>query len=99
MIKHTFELHSDQIWQTHYQRYEERLKQLDQHPQALIDFLAQLKSTRLGLRFENLLWFWLLDDEYHRYQLLGHSIQKIVGSVTLGELDFVILNKDTQEIE
>ena len=99
VIKHTFELHSDQIWQTHYQRYEERLKQLDQHPQALIDFLAQLKSTRLGLRFENLLWFWLLDDEYHPYQLLGHSIQKIAGSVTLGELDFVILNKDTQEIE
>ena len=98
-IKYTFELHSDQIWQTHYERYEERLKQLDQHPQALIDFLAQLKSTRLGLRFENLLWFWLLDDEYHPYQLLGHSIQKIAGSVTLGELDFVILNKDTQEIE
>ncbi|QHH94260.1 DUF1853 family protein [Acinetobacter proteolyticus] len=98
-VKHHFELHSDLIWQGHYQRYEPRLKQLDQQPQALIDFLAQLKSTRLGLRFENLLWFWLLDDDYHPYQLLGHSIQKIAGAVTLGELDFVVFNQQTAEVE
>ncbi|ENX20069.1 hypothetical protein F892_02992 [Acinetobacter vivianii] len=98
-IKNHFELHPDQKWQTHYQNYESRLKQLDQQPQQLIDFLAQLKSTRLGLRFENLLWFWLLDDDYHPYQLLGHSIQKIAGAITLGELDFVLLNQETQEVE
>lgn len=98
-VKHHFELHHDSIWHTHYQNYEQRLKQLDQQPQPLIDFLAQLKSTRLGLRFENLLWFWLLDDDYHPYQLLGHSIQKIAGAVTLGELDFVVLNTQTNEIE
>ncbi|NIE97310.1 DUF1853 family protein [Acinetobacter sp. Tr-809] len=98
-VKHNFEFHHDSKWQNYYQNYEQRLKQLDQQPQALIDFLAQLKSTRLGLRFENLLWFWLLDDEYHPYQLLGHSIQKIAGAVTLGELDFVVLNRQTQEVE
>jgi hypothetical protein len=98
-VQHHFELHSDTIWQGHYQRYEQRLKQLDQHPQALIDFLAQLKSTRLGLLFENLIWFWLLDDDYHTYQLLGHSIQKIAGAVTLGELDFVVFNQQTAEVE
>lgn len=98
-IKNHFELHPDQKWQTHYQNYESRLKQLDQQPQPLIDFLAQLKSTRLGLRFENLLWFWLLEDDYHPYQLLGHSIQKIAGAITLGELDFVVLNQETQEVE
>ncbi|NNP67786.1 DUF1853 family protein [Acinetobacter sp. Ac_5812] len=98
-VKHHFELHHDSIWHTHYQNYEQRLKQLDQQPQPLIDFLAQLKSTRLGLRFENLLWFWLLDDDYHPYQLLGHSIQKIAGAVTLGELDFVVLHTRTNEIE
>lgn len=98
-IKNHFELHPDQKWQTHYQNYESRLKQLDQQPQPLIDFLAQLKSTRLGLRFENLLWFWLLDDDYHPYQLLGHSIQKIAGAITLGELDFVVLNQETQQVE
>lgn len=98
-IKNHFELHPDQKWQTHYQNYESRLKQLDQQPQPLIDFLAQLKSTRLGLRFENLLWFWLLDDDHHPYRLLGHSIQKIAGAITLGELDFVVLNRETQEVE
>lgn len=98
-IKNHFELHPDQKWQTHYQNYESRLKQLDQQPQPLIDFLAQLKSTRLGLRFENLLWFWLLEDDYHPYQLLGHSIQKIAGAITLGELDFVVLNQETQQVE
>ncbi|MGE8644946.1 DUF1853 family protein [Acinetobacter vivianii] len=98
-IKNHFELHPDQKWQTHYQNYESRLKQLDQQPQPLIDFLAQLKSTRLGLRFENLLWFWLLDDDHHPYRLLGHSIQKIAGAITLGELDFVVLNQETQEVE
>ncbi|MCH7314757.1 DUF1853 family protein [Acinetobacter sp. ANC 3882] len=98
-VKHHFELHHDSIWHSHYQNYEQRLKQLDQQPQPLMDFLAQLKSTRLGLRFENLLWFWLQDDAYHPYQLLGHSIQKIAGAVTLGELDFVVLNTQTDEVE
>lgn len=98
-IENYFELHSNTVWQEHYQAYEVRLQQLDQQPQPLIDFMARLKSTRLGLRFEYLLWFWLEDDNYHPYQLLGHSIQKIAGAVTLGELDFLLLNKQTQEIE
>lgn len=98
-VKNHFELHSDQHWQTYYHHYETRLKQLDRFPQPLIDFLAQLKSTRLGLRFEHLLWFWLLEHDYHPYQLLGHSIQKIAGARTLGELDFVLLNQETQQVE
>ena len=65
-----------------------RLKQLDEAPEPLLQFMSRLKSTRLGLRFENLLWFWLQEDQYHPYQLLGHSIQKIDGAKTLGELDF-----------
>ncbi|MCH7336706.1 DUF1853 family protein [Acinetobacter sp. NIPH 2699] len=98
-LKNKFSIHDDHTWQRLYRQYEPRLQQLDQQPQPLIDFLARLKSTRLGLRFENLLWFWLQDEDYHPYQLIGHSIQKIAGAVTLGELDFVLLNKQTQEIE
>lgn len=98
-LKNIFSVHNDQTWQTLYQQYEPRLKQLDQQPQPLLDFLARLKSSRLGLRFENLLWFWLLDDAYHPYQLLGHSIQKISGAITLGEIDFLVLNQQTQEVE
>ena len=98
-IQHSFELHGHDIWQNLYYLYESRLQQLDEYPQPLLDFLARLKSTRLGLRFEHLLWFWLQDDAYHPYQLLGHSLQMIDGAKTLGELDFVLFNQQTQQIE
>lgn len=98
-LKHAFQLHSNDTWNTHFQNYRSRLLYLDQHPQALILFVQQLKSTRLGLRFEMFIWFWLLDKDYHPYQLLGHSIQKIAGAKTLGELDFVVLNTERQKIE
>lgn len=98
-IQHTFELHDNDFWQQHYHNYQPRLIALDRDPQPLLDFLQQLKSTRLGLRFEMLMWFWLLDREYHPYELIGHSIQKIEGSRTLGELDFVLLNSETKTVE
>ncbi|MDH2635853.1 DUF1853 family protein [Acinetobacter nosocomialis] len=98
-IRHSFQLHSDQTWKQHFQNYLPRLHQLDETPEPLLQFMSRLKSTRLGLRFENLLWFWLQEDQYHSYQLLGHSIQKIEGARTLGELDFLILNKETQQVE
>lgn len=98
-IRHSFQLHSDQTWKQHFQNYLPRLYQLDETPEPLLQFMSRLKSTRLGLRFENLLWFWLQEDQYHSYQLLGHSIQKIEGARTLGELDFLILNKETQQVE
>ena len=99
VLKYSFALHSDAHWQHLYALYQPRLLQLDQQPQPLIDFLARLKSTRLGLRFEHLLCFWLQDEGYHPYQLLGHSIQKIAGSTTLGELDFLLFNQHTQQVE
>ena len=99
ILKHHFSLHSNTFWQHQFEQYLPRLKQLDQNPEPLFAFLNQLKSTRLGLRFEYLLWFWLLDHNYHFYQLLGHSIQKIDGAKTLGELDFVLLNTQTNQIE
>ena len=82
-LEHAFDLHPDQMWQQHLENYHPRLLELDQNPQALENFVAQLKSTRLGLRFEMLIWFWLLDKGYHPYTLLGHSIQKIDGPKTL----------------
>ena len=97
--QHTFELHSNDFWKDLYLRYIPRLKFLDQHPEELITFIQQLKSTRLGLRFEYLMWFWLQDAAYHHYQLIGHSIQIIDGKNTLGELDFLLINTQTQEVE
>lgn len=98
-VLHSFQLHEDCIWQQHFLDYLPRLKQLDQQPKPLLDFVAMLKSTRLGLRFEMLVWFWLLDDAYHPYQLLGHSIQMIDGPRTIGELDFLIFNRDLKRVE
>ena len=99
VLKHAFQFHPDAVWHGHFQNYHSRLLYLDQHPQALERFLHQLKSTRLGLRFEMFIWFWLLDQDYHHYQLLGHSIQKIAGPRTLGELDFLLFNTETGVIE
>ena len=98
-IQHAFEFHSDTFWQQHYHAYQSRLAYLDSHPEAVYDFLNQLKSTRLGLRFEMLMWFWLRDRDYHPFELLGHSIQIIDGAKTVGELDFLLRNHDTQQVE
>lgn len=101
-IQHAFEIHPTELWQKYYQQYQERLIELDQNPAPLLQFLAQLKSTRLGLRFEMLIWFWLQDNpeqRYHPYEVIGHSLQQIEGAKTLGELDFLLLNHQTQRIE
>ncbi|MEB3754856.1 DUF1853 family protein [Acinetobacter sp. MD2(2019)] len=101
-IKFAFHLHDASFWQNCYVNYSARLKALDKNPEALIHFFTQIKSTRLGIRFETLLWFWLQDNpnqQYHPYQLLRHSLQKIDGAKTLGELDFLLFNTDTQQVE
>ncbi|MGE8541638.1 MAG: DUF1853 family protein [Acinetobacter sp.] len=98
-ITHAFQFHNDDVWRKHLTHYWPRLQYLDQHPDELLQFLQKLKSTRLGLRFEMFIWFWLLEQQYHPYELLGHSIQKIDGARTVGELDFVLKNTETNEIE
>lgn len=98
-IYHAFSFHTNEDWYEYYDQYKTRLNELDQNPTPLLDFLSQLKSTRLGLRFEMFLWFWLLDEDYHHFKVLGHSVQQILGSKTLGELDFVVLNKKNDRIE
>ncbi len=96
---YVFDWHSDAIWQQHFQTYLPRLRQLDRQPGVLHTFLQQCKSTRLGLRFEQLLWFWLQDTAFHPYELIGHRLQQRQGKQTLGELDFLIKNHDTAQIE
>lgn len=97
--KKNISLDSDHQWLSYYHAYEKRLRELDTHPQALNDFLNKIKSTRLGLRFEALLWFWLADPENHFFELLGHSIQSHFKGKTLGEIDFLIRHHQTQVIE
>lgn len=94
-----FDWHSDDFWIQHYKHYLPRLRALDQHPEPLVQFFSSLKSTRLGLRFEYLIWFWLQDSAYHHFDVLAHSLQVIEGKNTLGELDFLLFNQSTQQIE
>lgn len=98
-IEHPFQLHSNHQWVQFYQTYQPRLRQLDQDPTELLQFMQRLKSTRLGLRFEYLMWFWLQDQAHHDLQLLAHGLQIIEGHHTLGELDFLVRNPITRQVE
>ena len=93
------QFHDDTFWREIYECYQPRLKALDQHPAPLYEFVQQIKSTRLGLRFEALLWFWLADPYNQHFELLGHSIQHRHDGKTLGEMDFVVRNRADQAIE
>lgn len=99
VIQQPFQLHAHNLWQEYFDLYQPRLNFLDQHPNELENFLNQLKSTRLGLRFEMFVWFWLREHQYHPYHLLGHSIQQISGPRTLGEIDFLLQNTESNQVE
>jgi len=89
------------FWQGLYQRYLPRLQALDLDPTPLEQLLAALPSSRLGIRFEALLSFWLKDDsgDWHDFQLLAQNIQLKDEKRTIGEVDFIIQNKITGDIE
>ncbi|HIO92120.1 MAG TPA: DUF1853 family protein [Leucothrix mucor] len=65
-----------------------RLYQLDKNPQALVKHLDNLKTKRLGLRFEALLAFWL--EISPNYEVILQNKQLITTEKTLGEIDFII---------
>ncbi len=75
------------------------LDNLDKQPQPLIDWLAQTNDRRLGRRFEDLLAFWLSWPDNQHYQLLlrNHALRN--AERTLGEIDFLVRNKQSQAIE
>lgn len=98
-LNRAIDLPSAEFWQTQFQHYLTRLKQLDQNPFELEQHLLSARSSRLGIRFEHLLTFWLLDDQYHCYTLIGQSIKRMDGTRTLGELDFLLRNRTTGQIE
>lgn len=93
------DLPDQQFWLKHFQHYLPRLTMLDNNPAPLEQYLHTLRSTRLGIRFESLLGFWLQDSHYHSYQLLGQSIKRMDGKRTLGELDFLVLNQQNNQVE
>jgi len=89
----------DDFWQQQYLAYIPKLKQLDLNPQPLEDFLAQHKNHRLGYYFEYLLLFWLQDRDFHYFELIQHRATLFDGKITIGELDYLVKNHQTGQIE
>lgn len=89
----------DDFWQQQYLAYIPKLRQLDLNPQPLEDFLAQHKNHRLGYYFEYLLLFWLQDRDFHCFELIKHRATLFDGKITIGELDYLVKNHQTGQIE
>ncbi|MFO1391848.1 MAG: DUF1853 family protein [Agitococcus sp.] len=89
----------DDFWSTQYLAYIPKLLQLDCNPQPLEFFLARHNNHRLGYYFEYLLQFWLQDRDFHYFELIKHRATLFDGKTTVGELDFLVKNHQTGQIE
>ncbi len=77
---------------------------LDENPAPLLKHFDQLKSGRLGLRFEHFIAYWIKISP--NYKLITQNLQIIMpiedphkkGNHTHGELDFIIRNTRTNKI-
>ena len=101
----TVTLHSAAFWQQQFINYQHRLETLDTTKayRDLSRFLMNRPSPyRLGFHFEGLLHFWLMDGferGCHPFEVLAHNVQLYRGKQTTGELDYILRNHDTGEIE
>lgn len=68
------------------------LQALDQQPKPLLDHLAQLKSTRLGIYYEALWHFYFAN--HPQWKLLQHNLQIDRAGITLGAFDFLCQHGD-----
>ncbi|MEE9309856.1 MAG: DUF1853 family protein [Cocleimonas sp.] len=76
---------------------------LDKDPSPLIKHFEQLKSGRLGLRFEHFIAYWIIISP--NYELITQNLQIIMpiedphkkGNHTHGELDFIIRDTRTDK--
>ena len=72
------------------------LNALDDDPAELDNLLAGQKDRRLGKYFETLWYFWL--SHHPRYQIIENNLQVIIDGETLGEIDFIVLDKKTKQV-
>lgn len=72
------------------------LEQLDHDPAILAQYLASMKSKALGHRFEALVAFWLKISP--RFELIDKNLQIQGEGRTLGELDFIIRDRQSDAL-
>ena len=98
-------VHSAHFWQQQFERYQQRLEELDttNDYQALTRYLLKRPSpNRLGFHFEGLLSFWLEDGfarNLHPYETLANNVQLYNGKQTTGELDLILYNHEEKLTE
>lgn len=81
---------TDAWFRNQYNEYEDHLTWLDKHPNLLMEHIGQ-RHRRLGHYAESLIAYWLATN--HRYQLIAQNLRIQVEGKTLGELDFVVLDR------
>lgn len=74
------------------------LAALERHPAPLHDVLAK-RPGRLGTYFETLLAFWLGWPGNPLYRLVGHNLPVRSRNRTLGELDFLVEDRASGELQ
>ena len=78
------------------------LQKIDGNPSALNEHLAEQRSTRLGIYYEQLLSFYFKYYEINgerRFDLLAKNHQVNADKRTLGEFDFIVFDRNTQCIQ
>lgn len=65
------------------------LRDLDEHPAPLNDWMDGARDRRLGALFERLLCFWL-ESGPSPWRMVCNSLQVIDEKRTLGEMDFIL---------
>lgn len=82
-----------------YQASRHWLEALDRDPSLLIAMLAQRGDPRLGSYFEALLAFWLMWEDNPLYRLVGRNLAVRAKNITLGELDFLVEERQSGELQ
>jgi len=77
----------------YFSRFQESLRQLDDDPRALQDWMAATASPRLGIRFERYLEYWLRWIAPAQEMLKGLTLHE-QGGRTLGQMDFLWRDHD-----
>lgn len=72
---------------------------LDANPTALLASLDAQRDRRLGRYFETLLSFWLQSPANTRYRLIAQNLPIRAQGITLGELDFLVQDRLTDELQ
>lgn len=72
------------------------LQQQDQHPTLLEKFLESEHIELVGKRFEALIKFWL--THHPDFELKAANIQFSNNEKTIGEIDFIVYDKWTEEL-